>query len=156
MKLPVEQPVEWYKDGLRFECTGCGNCCTGGPGFIWISDVEIARLAEFLKLSTAEVLKQYCRKVGGEISLKEKIPNSLGEYDCIFLKQVPAEAGDGQGVQHTKRICTVYPVRPLQCRTWPFWEGNLLNVKRWESAAKRCPGMNAGRTWTRTGDPGAA
>ena len=22
-------PEPWYKDGLRFKCTGCGDCCTG-------------------------------------------------------------------------------------------------------------------------------
>ena len=24
---PTQEP--WYKDGLRFKCTGCGDCCTG-------------------------------------------------------------------------------------------------------------------------------
>ena len=49
MKLEVlkdeaaEQP--WYAEGLKFTCTQCGNCCTGGPGFVWISREEIRRLA---------------------------------------------------------------------------------------------------------------
>ena len=25
----------WYRDGLRFQCTQCGNCCTGDPGVVW-------------------------------------------------------------------------------------------------------------------------
>ena len=28
---------EWYRDGLRFECTRCGACCTGAPGYVWVT-----------------------------------------------------------------------------------------------------------------------
>jgi Fe-S-cluster containining protein len=143
VQLPVEQQSEWFKDGLQFECTGCGNCCTGGPGYVWITDDEIARLAEFLKLSVPDVLKRYCRKLSGHISLKEKVPNDKGEYDCIFLQEIPPEK---EGEQ-PKRICTVYPVRPLQCSTWPFWDGNLSSRRAWDAAGKRCPGVNRGRKW---------
>jgi uncharacterized protein len=146
MELPVHQ--SWYKDGLQFECTGCGNCCTGGPGYVWISDAEIDRLAEFLKLTPLDVRKQYCRKFHGEVGLKEKVPNARGEYDCIFLKEVPAEPGDGTTAPRSKRICTVYPVRPLQCRTWPFWSGTLASKEAWQKAGDRCPGVNRGKRWT--------
>ena len=138
---------EWFKDGLQFECTGCGNCCTGGPGYVWVSDEEISRLAEHLQISVTEVRKRYCRKLSGHVSLKEKPPNSRGEYDCVFLKEIPSEPVDGK--PQVKRICTVYPVRPLQCRTWPFWQGNLSSRHAWEGASRRCPGINAGRKWTR-------
>ena len=144
MNLPVK-PDEWFKDGLRFECTGCGNCCTGGPGYVWVTKEETQRLADFLKLTPVEVERQYSRKIDGMVSLKEKRPNARGEYDCIFLKEVPAESPS----QKTKRMCTVYAVRPLQCRTWPFWNGNLASPEAWKAAGKRCPGVNAGRTWTR-------
>jgi Fe-S-cluster containining protein len=146
VKLKVVEP--WYADGLRFECTGCGGCCTGGPGFIWISDEEIARLAKHLDLSREEVLKRYCRKISGQISLKEKPRNERGEYDCIFLEEVPAEAAAEGQVTHSKRICRIYAVRPLQCRTFPFWDGNLQSQASWEVTAKRCPGMNCGRQWS--------
>jgi len=145
VNLPVNQANEWFKDGLRFECTGCGNCCTGGPGYVWISEEETKRLGEYLKLTPALVLRQYTRKMDGRISLKEKRPNAKGEYDCVFLKEVPVE----NAAHETRRICTIYPVRPLQCRTWPFWEGNLASPEAWKAAHKRCPGVNAGRLWTR-------
>ena len=140
----------WYRDGLRFHCTRCGNCCTGDPGYVWLSDVEIARLAEFLELPQDEVLARYCRKIGTRWSLRERRTRQ-GNYDCIFLKEVPVESvrEGGQRVMHLKRICEVYEVRPLQCRTWPFWEGNLANESRWKDAATRCPGMNVGRKYSR-------
>ena len=148
MKLEVipnragEQP--WYADGLSFTCTQCGNCCTGGPGYVWISDIEIARLADFLKLPVSDVLKRHCRKVNGQISLKEH-RTPAGLYDCDFLREVDAERDvDGQRVRYKKRICTIYPVRPLQCRTWPFWDGNLASEKAWTSAGRNCPGMDVG------------
>src|SRR5438552_1987032 len=127
MKLDILQP--WYSDGLKFACTQCGNCCTGGPGYVWISEVEIDRLAQLLKISSQEVLKKYCRKLMGRISLKElKTPE--GKYDCVFLTE--------------RRGCSIYPARPLQCRTWPFWDGLLKSRAKWDSAAEGCPGMNKG------------
>jgi Fe-S-cluster containining protein len=132
--LPEKKP--WYADGLSFTCTQCGNCCTGGPGFVWISMEEIGRLAEFLKLTTAQVVTKYCRAFGERLSLKEnRQPN--GEYDCVFLKPIP-------GDKNNRRGCSIYPVRPLQCRTWPFWDSNLERRERWDIASQRCPGMSKG------------
>jgi Fe-S-cluster containining protein len=142
MKLDVVQPstdAPWYASGLKFSCTQCGNCCTGGPGYVWISDVEIERLAEHLKLTRREVTRRYCRLIGGKWSLKE-LKNLRNEFDCIFLRQ------DERG----RRTCSVYPVRPLQCRTWPFWDGNLASKKAWDLAGSKCPGMNRGRKYTQT------
>ena len=153
MKLDVipdrsAQPRPWYAEGLRFTCQQCGNCCTGGPGFVWISREEIIRLAEYLKLTPQQTVERYCRKIDGKFSLREH-RNARGEYDCIFLKEQPVPRVDGdERVTHTKRICTVYPVRPLQCRTWPFWSENLKSRQMWEQSGRRCPGMNVGRNYS--------
>jgi Fe-S-cluster containining protein len=150
MKLDVlkAEGTAWYAEGLKFTCSQCGNCCTGGPGFVWLSEVEVGRMAEYLGMGRAEVMEKYCREVYGRISLKEG-RNERGEYDCVFLKEerVERHGGDGPVVQ-MKRSCTVYPVRPLQCRTWPFWESNLSAAGIWEAASKRCHGMNQGRVFT--------
>jgi Fe-S-cluster containining protein len=51
---------------------------------------------------------------------------------------------------HVKKVCSVYDVRPLQCRTWPFWDGLLSSKKAWDEAGKRCHGINQGsRKFTR-------
>jgi Fe-S-cluster containining protein len=151
MKLDVLQGQDaagpWYAGGLNFTCSQCGNCCTGGPGFVWVSREEIVRLAEFLRITPEETVEKYCRMVDGQFSLKE-FRNSAGNYDCVFLKEekVTAPAGQGGGlVVATRRRCSVYDVRPLQCRTWPFWPENLWSRKTWDHAARRCHGMNAGR-----------
>jgi uncharacterized protein len=156
MKLPViaEQAAEpWYAEGLSFTCTQCGNCCTGGPGYVWISSAEIERLAEFLKMPRKDVIAKYCRRLGGRYSLNEQ-RNAQGNYDCVFLREEkiarPRGARSGDDVVvHTKRTCTIYPVRPLQCRTWPFWDGNLASSAHWKLAGERCPGMGRGRQYSR-------
>lgn len=147
MKLKVLESdsttAPWYGGGLRFTCSQCGNCCTGPPGYVWISTTEIHRLAQHLKLSTDAVIERYCRKVGNKFSLKETV-NARGENDCIFLKEIKPPAGNGQKVVHSQRVCTIYEARPLQCRTWPFWDGNLASPAAWARAAERCYGMNNG------------
>ena len=130
--------LPWYNVGLRFTCTQCGNCCTGAPGYVWISETEIARMAEYLKITPEQVVEKYCRKIGERVSLQER-RSAEGNFDCIFLDEQ-------EGTK--KRICTVYPVRPLQCRTWPFWDGNLMSKANWERAGRRCPGMDRGKQYS--------
>jgi Fe-S-cluster containining protein len=151
MNLPVLQP--WYADtGLQFTCSTCGNCCTGGPGFVWISREEITRLATHLNLSPYDVVDRYTRKIDGQFSLTER-KNARGEYDCVFLKELPPEPQPQQQqggpaaepqVRHTRRVCGIYEARPLQCRTWPFWDGNLASKEAWDHAGRRCHGINRG------------
>ena len=149
MKLNIIHPETatdpWYAGGLKFTCSQCGNCCTGGPGYVWISRQEIVRLAEFLKITPQETVERYCRKIDGQFSLKER--RGPGGYDCVFLKYETDKTnppGGGGEVTHTRRFCSVYPVRPLQCRTWPFWKENLASKAAWDHAAHRCHGMNSG------------
>jgi len=116
----------WYRDGLRFACTRCGNCCTGEPGTVRVTDVEIATLAVYLGIDLADCHERYTRLLDdGALSLVEK-PN----HECIFWSRAHG--------------CTVYPVRPRQCRTWPFWRASLASPAHWAAAALNCPGMGRG------------
>ena len=38
----------------------------------------------------------------------------------------------------------VYPVRPAQCRTWPFWNSNLESEETWKEVVSVCPGSGCG------------
>lgn len=147
MKLTVVEDTNarkpWYADGLSFTCTQCGNCCTGGPGYVWISKIEIERFAAYLKIERDAFIKKYCRVIGNKISLKEG-KNLRGEYDCVFLEVINIKEN---GRIKSRRVCTAYEVRPLQCRTWPFWDGLLSTPKSWDHAAERCPGMNKGKQY---------
>ena len=39
---------KWYADGLHFECTQCGNCCSGPPGYVWVTKQDIKAIARHL------------------------------------------------------------------------------------------------------------
>ncbi len=120
--------ADWYREGLRFSCAQCGGCCGGAPGYVWVTDEEQTAIAACLGLPSKRLPGQYARRVGFRTSLVEK-----SNGDCIFLER------NGQGVG-----CRVYEVRPLQCRTWPFWPINLKSPEHWANVAETCPGMNQG------------
>ena len=117
----------WYHQGLKFECTGCGACCTGEPGYVWVNKAEIEAMAAALGTDVENFERRYVRLVG--------IRKSLVEYsngDCVLL--------DGE-----TRRCKAYDARPRQCRTWPFWESNVRTAAAWEEMSHDCPGANQGR-----------
>src|SRR5690606_4556930 len=71
----------WYRDGLRFQCTQCGDCCAGAPGYVWVNRQEIEQLAAAVGCEDIDAFcEQYTRKVGVRRSLKE-YPNG----DCVFF-----------------------------------------------------------------------
>ena len=41
----------WYADGLRFECTQCGDCCSGEPGYVWVDEDEIESMGTIVRLT---------------------------------------------------------------------------------------------------------
>ena len=116
----------WYHEGLRFQCTQCGNCCTGGPGAVWVTEADIRAIAEFRGISIGEMRINHTKLIGGSVTLRE-----FENGDCTFL--------DGQ-----LRRCSIYPVRPAQCRTWPFWNSNLESPETWKRGQNVCPGMGQG------------
>lgn len=130
-KPPQKQSDEtpWYADGRRFTCTQCGNCCGGAPGYVWVSKAEIKAIATRLDMTDEDFVAKHTRKVGWRRSLLEQ-----DNWDCEFL--VPDASG--------KKVCSIYEVRPVQCRTWPFWKSNLATEQEWQLAARECPGMNHG------------
>src|SRR5437764_467983 len=107
---------KWYAEGLKFKCTGCGKCCTGAPGYVWINETEMQEMADFLQISLKEFMKKYVRRVGLRYSLVE----SRKTFDCVFLKE---------------KKCQVYGARPQQCRTYPWWPQILNSQQSWENTA---------------------
>lgn len=120
----------WYAAGLHFGCMQCGNCCSGpAEGYIWVAVPEIRLIAQFLNITTRELKKKFLRRVG----FRRSIIENTETYDCIFLRE------NGKG-----KTCSIYPVRPSQCRTWPFWPYNLASPCDWNITGQKCPGINRG------------
>jgi len=118
----------WYAEGLRFSCLRCGDCCRGEPGYVWITEAEARAAAAHLGIEVADFHRHYVRQVGNRLSLIE-LPNG----DCIFWSPMG---------------CDIYPVRPTQCRTFPFWAEYLSSERAWLQARRRCPGVGSGKLFS--------
>ena len=122
----------WYAFGLAFECQQCGRCCAGPEeGYVWADTSEISDIAAFLGISELDLHRNYLRRVGRRYTLVEDATT----HDCICLK--PNALGG--------KSCSIYSVRPAQCRTWPFWPANLQSPDAWARAGMRCVGINRGK-----------
>jgi Fe-S-cluster containining protein len=118
----------WYRNGLPFECTQCGDCCTGAPGYVWVNNEEIAAIAKEIGEEDIERFTAlYVRNVGVRKSLRE-----YSDGACVFF-------------DNDARKCTVYHARPRQCRTWPFWDSNLRTPEAWQRTCEVCPGSGQGK-----------
>lgn len=93
---------------------------------VWVTDDEAQAIADYRGISIGEMKVTFTRLYGGRVSLRE-----YANGDCVFL--------DG-----ATRRCTIYPVHPAQCGTWPFWNSNLESPEAWKSAQQGCPGMGRG------------
>ena len=112
---------------MRFGCLRCGDCCRGEPGFVWIKPEEIEAAAKHLGIEVREFHRRFVRRAFGCLSLTE-----LEDGDCIMW---------------SAKGCKMYPVRPSQCRTFPFWREYVESPTAWEGAHKRCPGVGTGKLY---------
>jgi hypothetical protein len=117
----------FFEDGLRFGCTQCGQCCTGAHGIIRVEEDEVRALAASLGLTVAVFTRRFLYRIRGGYSIRER-----RNGNCMFLR-------DGR--------CTVYALRPVQCRTYPFWFENVRSERAWARTATECPGIGEGRRY---------
>ncbi len=105
-------------------CSTCqGNCCTGESGYIYVSKAEIEKISELLNLDVKEFVAQYLFKKGYKYSIKEVVHND--SHECIFYDR------ESNG-------CRIYHARPLQCKTFPFWDYYKTRV---DELKLECPGI---------------
>ena len=118
----------WYSEGLQFSCHQCGNCCRGAqPGFVYATPFRLRRIADLLGLGERAFRRNFVARDGsGETVLKLK-----ENGDCIFWDEG----------------CTIYPERPRQCRTFPFWGETLRSSSDWSKLKEFCHGVDHGRLY---------
>lgn len=115
---------ESLRNGVRFQCTDCGACCTGAPGRVRVSEEELQAISEFRKEPLEEVLASKTRIVDGHRLLWEQ-----ENGDCVFFQE-------GK--------CSIHPVKPTQCRLYPFWFQTVRSDAAWEKTCAECPGIGEG------------
>jgi len=125
---------EWYADGLAFECTMCGACCTGPPGYVSFTKDEAKLIAKTIGVTYDRFIKDYTQLTPAGPSLSE-VETEHG-FDCVFLDR---ESLPG------KALCSIHAARPKQCRTFPWWPENLKSPASWDRLARTCEGVNRGQ-----------
>jgi len=113
---------------LRFECTGCGKCCTqrGGYAHVYVNGEEVAALASLLGVTAAKFRRRYT--FVDEMGWRQL---HFRDGACTFLDPATMQ-------------CLVYAARPVQCRTFPFWS-EMIGPRGWRAEAKAlCEGMARG------------
>jgi Fe-S-cluster containining protein len=97
-----------------------------GEGFEYVYSTrkERSALAEHFGLTLRAFEARYCERIEGHLTFKSR------DGGCVFL-----EGGR----------CSVYTLRPQQCRTFPFWPELLVSEDTWKrDVASFCPGVGQG------------
>ncbi|SFV64621.1 FIG00469387: hypothetical protein [hydrothermal vent metagenome] len=119
------------KDGYDYKfdtnaCVACGgHCCTGESGYIWVKHQDIVNIANFLNMEIDDFVLNHIKKVKHRYSIIERYREEESDFACIFFDDI-------------KKQCSIYPVRPLQCSTFPFWEQFKCNK---DEVTKECIGI---------------
>ena len=116
----------YTRHDLRFECTRCGHCCTGGADrYVYVSELEAEKIRHVLGVGRKWFRQCYSRKLDdGDIVLQSRADR------CVFLQQ------DGG--------CRVYRARPAQCSSYPFWPEIVKTAAAWQREGRRCEGIGRG------------
>lgn len=124
--MPPAEPY-YRRTRLRFACTGCGACCTGGTDHeVAVDATEQERIRDYLGISTAWWRRRYLvRDRDGHSGIR-----LARNGRCPFLGK--------------DNRCRIYPVRPRQCRTYPWWPELIEQPGAWQAEARRCEGINRG------------
>ena len=118
--------MSWYDQGLNFSCQpDCGACCKRGEHGteLYLSSEDAIALAEHLNTPLEQFLETF-------VAIED-------EHLVLAIK------GDACPFLENNR-CTVYPARPTQCQTFPFWPRFLENKSSWEGLKAYCPGIGQG------------
>lgn len=117
------------KDGFKFAfnanaCNECqGRCCTGESGYIYVNKSEALAICDLLNIDIKQLVSKYLFKKGYKYSIQEKrIDDS---FECVFYDR------EING-------CKIYEARPLQCKTFPFWD---YYKTRLDELKNECPGI---------------
>lgn len=112
-------------EGLRFECVpGCTNCCRV-QGWVYVTEANIREAAAFLEMTVEEFELRYV--VRTKYTMRLRKPHGS---QCHFLH----EGG-----------CRIHPVKPVQCRLFPFWPELVESRAEWKATGRNCPGIGKGQ-----------
>lgn len=80
-------------------------------------------MSVFLRMNSVDFIQHYLCRVNNRLSLKERVAED--GLECCFFDS-------------TMKGCTIYAVRPQQCRQYPFWEYFRTHQNL---VVRECPGI---------------
>ena len=102
-----------------FSCTKCGDCCKGYGG-TFVTSKDIDAISAYINTNPKRFVADYCQISGNRLVIAQ------GENGyCIFWD----------------KLCTIHPVKPRMCKTWPFLESVLIDIDNWHIMAASCAGI---------------
>jgi Fe-S-cluster containining protein len=93
-------------------------------GEVFLSEGDLVRIARHISVEVVEFEEKYVHRTKSSLRLRKP-----SDRQCLF---------------HREGRCSIHPVKPVQCRVFPFWPEIIESSEAWEETAKRCPGMNQG------------
>ena len=117
-----------YPTAIRFRCIKCGICCGETKQknrHILLLKTEAEKIAKTIEWHISKFAVKIEHKKPYRYEMKKRENGK-----CIFLEN---------------DLCTIYLLRPLICRFYPF-ELNFLNDQKYVFLyTDECPGINKGR-----------
>mgnify|MGYP001417520070 CR=1 FL=1 len=110
--------------GFRFVCQpDCTKCCEVA-GYVYLTEEDLRRAARHLGMSARAFECKYVYRTRHLLRLRRPRGSQ-----CHFLE---------------KGGCSIHPVKPVQCRVYPFWPEIVGSPLEWRRTGKTCPGISKG------------
>ena len=93
---------------------------------LFITESDLQAAAAYQALAPAEFESRYVIRYRHVLRLRRP---PRGQEQCVFL---------------TAEGCSIHPVKPTQCRTYPFWPTLVESREVWRMEADFCPGIGKG------------
>jgi Fe-S-cluster containining protein len=136
--MPVQQIIDLlrqkvnfdYPITVRFHCIKCGICC--GDTKEKTRHILLLRIeAEQIATTTLQPIPKFAIKIKDKAPYNYEMKKKTENGKCVFLEN---------------NRCTIYPLRPLICRFYPFELKSPHSGKYRFLFTEDCPGINKGQT----------
>jgi len=117
-----------YPVDTRFKCTRCAICC-GNTTTRTRHILILTKEADTISERTRKPITTFARKAPRRTPYSYEIKKTE-HGKCTFLQ---------------RDVCTIYAIRPLVCRFYPFELKPKKNEKYRFKATLECPGLGSGK-----------
>lgn len=97
-----------------------------------MSPKEIAAAADYMNVTADLFIEEYAT------SKLQSLTKEEDNLPWILVKNQETDKGPGcVFLDNETNFCKIYPVRPIQCSTYPFWPEIMESEKHWNSEVRR-------------------